>query len=417
MSKAKQQKQGERNNKEKISRASRRQRKEAKNKRKFILIAVLLIGVVLAAGGIFNLPYINVARRGGEWLADKITASPGKAEKSPQYLFLTPPLGGTALSGDVSALFAIYKGSGQEREIMDMTLLTYNTDSKQGEIYILSETAAAFNASGQKVDLSQALKNEGGIDLLRNTVGNISGLNVDYLVLLGFDGTVQMFQDLGLPPLVLMNSIILKNPVSGDTSHLSKGQEIGDADRLVSYLLAYDVAERRDARLERARGYIPEALYALKGKNRSQLEESLSSMGGELTLNPASKSPAEDQMYLASMIQAFAALDANSLAVKAIPKVEVLNGCGVPDLGKKIGDQLTSFGVPLAGTGGNAKVTVDGQEFNDFSHQKSTIIYRRDDPRVKAYAKYLGVLMSVEEVTYDSSPGPDIVFITGKDKA
>ncbi len=414
MSEDKQQKDVEKKDKEKLSRVSRSQKKQAKKKRRFILLIILLVVVVLGAGAAFNLPYINVARRGGKWLADKISGSSENQENKSQYLFLTQPQSGKILTGIVSSLVAVYMGNGQDRTILGMALLSYDADLKEGLIYILSEGATAYNASGQKIELSQAIKNEGGLDLLRNTAGNIAGLNIDYVVLLGFDGAEQMVQELALPPLLLSDKIVVDNPTNGDLSHLSGGQEIGDADRIVSYLLSYDSNSKREARLERAKAYFPNALDGLQGKTLDQLAEGLSGLGAEMSLNPAAKTPGEDQKYFASMIEA---LSAAPLTIKAVPRVEVLNGCGIPDLGRKVGDQLTSLGVLVGGTGGNAKITVDGQEYNDFSHQKSSIIYRRDDPQVKAYAEYLGVLVSIDDITYDSNPGPDLVIIAGKDKA
>ncbi len=408
------QKNDEKKDKEKLSRVSRSQQKQAKKKRRLILLIILLVVVVLGAGAAFNLPYINVARRGGKWLADKISASSENQDKKSQYLFLTQPQSGKILTGMVSSLIAVYMGNGQDRTILGMALLSYDTDLKEGLIYILSEGATAYNASGQKVELSQALKNEGGLDLLRNTAGNICGLNIDYVVLLGFDGAVQLVHELALPPLLLSDNTVVDNPTNGDQSHLSGGEEIEDADRIVSYLLSFDSNSKREARLERAKAYLPDALHGLQGKTLDQLAERLSGLGAELSLNPAAKTSGEDQKYFASMIEA---LSAAHLTIKAVPRVEVLNGCGIPDLGRKVGDQLTSLGVLVGGTGGNAKITVDGQEYNDFSHEKSSIIYRRDDPQVKAYAQYLGVLVSIDDVTYDSSPGPDLVIIVGKDKA
>jgi hypothetical protein len=417
LSETKQNKEGEKQDKEKISRVSRSQQKQARKKRRVILVLVLLLVVVLGAGAAFNLPYINIARRGVGWVADKISGSSRKQDNSPQYVFLTQPQTGKALSGTVSTLLGVYKGGGNEKVILGMAVLSYDTDSRQGEYYILSEGATAYDASGQKIELSRALQNEGGLDLLRATVANITGLNIDYVALLGFDGAAQVLQEMKAPPVSVTKDLAITNPVNGDVSHMSEGQEAGDSDRILSYLLAYDSNERREDRLERAKDYLPQLLSLVRGENFSQLESQVAVVVGELSLNPANKTPAEDQEYLASMIQAFAELDQASLAIKVVPRVEVLNGCGIPELGKKVGDQLVSLGVLVAGTGGNAKVIVDGQELNDFSHDKSSILYRKDDPRIKAYAQYLGVLFGIDDVRFDSSPGPDLVLIAGRDKA
>jgi LytR cell envelope-related transcriptional attenuator len=417
VSKAKQQQDAEKQDKEKLSRVSRSQQKQSRQKRRMVLVVILLVVVVLGIGAALNVPYINIARRGVEWASDKISGSSNQHRNSPKYIFFTVPQSGKALSGTVSTLLGIYKGGGKDRIIVGMAVLSYDANLGQGEVYILSEGATAYNAAGQKIELSQALQNDGGLDLLRATVANISGLNIDYVALLGFNGAVQMLQAMQAPGLTIGEDTAVVNPVNGDVSHLFAGQEVGDCDRILSYLLAYDNDDRRRERLERATEYLPEALHVIGSETLSQIEDNVSLAGGELSFNPANKTSQEDQEYLASMIQAFANLSPASLSIKAVPRVEVLNGGGIPELGKKIGDKLTSLGVLVGGTGGNAKVTVDGQEFNDFSHDKSSIIYRKDDPRIKAYAQYLGVLLAIEDVHFDSNPGPDLVVIVGKDKA
>jgi hypothetical protein len=143
----------------------------------------------------------------------------------------------------------------------------------------------------------------------------------------------------------------------------------------------------------------------------------LSSLGEDYTLDPAGGSVDEDRSYLASMLKSFSDLEKGELAVRAVPAVEVLNGCGVPDLGKKVGEQLNSLGVPVAGTAGNAKVVVEGEEVNDFTHEVSTIVYRSEDARVEAFARYLGILLSIEDVKFEPGPETEIVIIAGRDLA
>jgi hypothetical protein len=143
----------------------------------------------------------------------------------------------------------------------------------------------------------------------------------------------------------------------------------------------------------------------------------LSALGEGYLLDPSTGTPEGDRRYLASMLQSFVSLQESELVIRSVPSVEVLNGCGVPDLGSRVGDRLASLGVPVAGTGGNAKVTVDGEEVNDFSHEVSTIIYRSEDPRVKAFAAYLGVLLSIEDVVSEPGPGSEIILIAGRDLA
>jgi hypothetical protein len=420
LSTVKKQKEAATEEKEKYSRASQRHRQEAKKMRRIVLILVLAVGVVLATGAIFNIPYINIARRGGVWLGDKISGETSDKEPAPGYLFLTHPQNSKTLPGDVSTLLLICKGdsgNASQKIVMYLALFTYGTELGEGEVFLIPETTVAYNTSNQKVALSQALKEQGGLDLIRSTVSNMTGLDVDYVITVGFWEAMGAAQNLGLPSIVLRKEVALPNPTNGDVSHLAEGQEIGDTDRLLSYLMASDLKDTRDARLERAKSYLPEMFNALRGRGQAQLEEGLSSLDMADLLVPGTGVVGGDSAYVASMILAFSGLGENKLVISAAPEVEVVNGCGVPDLGKKVGDKLVSLGVAVSGTAGNAKVTVNGEEVNDFSHQVSSIMYRSQERRIEAYARYLGVLMSIGDIKYEPGPGPDVVLVAGKDQA
>ncbi len=409
--------------KEKLSRLSKRHRKEARKRRRAVLVVVLALGAVLAVGALLNIPYINVAREAGAWMGERFSGPRETEELVADYEYFTDPQNGKKYQGEVSVLLGIYKAEGEtgdKRTILGLALLTYDTGNGVGEVYLIPETSVAYDAAGQQTDLGRALQEEGGEDLLRSTVGNMAGSEVDYLLLAEFWEAVRLVQSLGAPPVVLAEKTVLVNPLNGETNYLVAGQEIRDADRLLFYLLATDHLEMWGAfaaRLERAGDYLPQAFHLLGQEGPQGLQEAILPLGEGFRLEPGTGSPQGDGGYLASMLRSYVELDEGELAFKSVPAVEVLNGCGVPDLGKKVGDRLASLGVPLAGTGGNAKVVVDGEELNDFSHQVSTIIYRSQDPRVAAFAAYLGVLLSVDDVRSEPGPGAEIIVIAGKDLA
>jgi len=210
---------------------------------------------------------------------------------------------------------------------------------------------------------------------------------------------------------------VLVNPISNEYSYIDARQEVGDADRIISYLLAGNAEDINVARVKRAGEYLPGAFAVIRGVDISQLQEGLDHLEGDDLIDPSPGSREDELRYLASMIQAFADIEEGKIVYRGVPRVEVLNGCGVPDLGKKVGDELTAKGVAVAGTGGNAKTTVDGEEVNDFSHERSSIIYRSQDKRVVAYAEYLAVLLAINEVNYEPGPGSEVVLIAGRDRA
>lgn len=409
--------------KEKLSRLNKRHQKEARKKRRVLLVVILLVLGVLAVGAVLDIPYINVAREAGSWIGDRFASSDGDEEPAPDYLYFTHPQSSSELEGEVAVLAGIYTGAGQDataREIIYLALLIYDRETGSGETYLIPESSVAYNAAGQQVDLARTLQEQGGEDLLRSTVGNLAGTEVDYLLLVEFWEAVRLLQGLYPPSAVLQENTVFINPVNGETNFLIAGQEIGDADRLLFYLMATDRTDTWvafDVRHERAGEYLPEFFSSLSPQGLEGLGEMLSSLGEDYLLDPGTGSALGDSRYIASMLQSYAELGEGELAVKAVPAVEVLNGCGVPDLGKKVGDRLNSLGVPVAGTGGNAKITVDGEEINDFSHEVSTIVIRSVDPRVEAFARYLGVLLSVEDVVSEPGPGEEIILIAGRDLA
>jgi hypothetical protein len=407
--------------KEKLSRVKKRRKEESRKKRTTIFALALLLAAVLATGAVLDIPYINIVREAGSWVRERFSSAEEKGTQSPEYLFLTHPQSGRRMEGEVSVLLVLYRAGGDgeaQRVVMDLALFIYDTSKDEGEVYLIPESSVAYNAEGQQTELGRALEEEGGESLIRSTVGNLSGAEVDYLLLLDFWEAMRMIQDLALPPVLLADKTVLVNPVNGETNYLVSGQMVGDADRLLFYLLATDKLEAWEAfstRLERAREYIPRALLALGPRGLDGLREMLFPLGEGYLLDPGTGSAEGDSRYLASVLQALAAIEQGNLAVRSVPAVEVLNGCGIPDLGRQVGERLASLGVPVAGTGGNAKITVDGEEINDFSHDTSTVIFRNQSPRVEAFANYLGVLLSVEKIEFEPGPGPEIIIIAGRD--
>lgn len=408
--------------KEKLSRVKKRHRKEARKKRRFVIIALLVIVLVLAVGAILDIPYINIVREAGSWIGERFTSSPQDEEPVPDYLYFTLPESEKELEGEVTVLLGLYETGGDEPEpaILGLALLAYDRDEGTGEIFLIPESSVAYDATGQQTDLRYALQVEGGEDLLRTTVGNLSGSEVDYLLLFDFWQAMRLLQGLQAPGVVTEEETVLVNPLNAETNFIVAEQEIGDADRLLFYLLATDFLERWESftfRQERAEEYLPLFLRQLGPEGLDSLDEMLTSLGEDYLLEPGTGSVDEDRRYMASMLEAFAGLEEADLVVDAVPAVEVLNGCGVPELGRKVGDRLASLGVPVAGTGGNAKIVIDGEEVNDFSHEVSSIIYRSENPRVEAFARYLGVLLSIEDVSSEPGPGQEIILIAGRDLA
>jgi len=405
-------------------RSRARREKRARRIRKAVLALAVLLCAALLAGAVLDIPYLNAVRRAGSWVRERLKGSPEDREgASSDYAFLRNPQSGRTLSGEASVLFVVHMGDWERTplDIMGMALFTLHVGEGEGEIYLIPEEAVAFNEAGEKRKLREILRENNGEDILRSTVENMTGIKVDYLVLCEFWQAVRIVQALEFPPVEMPETIVLVNTLNGETEYLIPGQRIADADRLLLYHLATDITEVWEDyyyRRDRLRDYLPSLLPSM-----AEPEAALSGLladwpqGKLLRLEPGTGSGSGDLAYLVSMLRALRDLPAEKIYCRAVPTVEVLNGCGVPGLGKKVGDRLMSLGVPLSGTAGNAKKVVDGQEVNDFSYQESVIICHNADPRVQAYARYLGVLLSISEVRMEPGSGPEVVVIAGKDMA
>lgn len=409
--------------KERSSRMARHRKKEARLRKRLIVGFLVVLAAVLTAGSFLDLPFINFPRRAYSWVRDRLTASGGTSEKGcPDYLFLTHPQTGKRLEGKVSVLLGVngIQEEGQRGNLLALFLLTYYPDEGKTELFLVPEITTAYNAVGEPIQLKRCPTEEKGEDLMRSTVENMTGLTVDYLVFCDFRKAVLVMQSLDLPPVVLKETTTFNNPVNGETQTLFAGQETRDADRLLFFLLATDRPDFWDGyytRLERVKDYLPEALRAAASREEGRSYGEIFRTGEGLRMVPGTGSAEGDAAYLASMFRAAADSSGREIICRGVPRVEVLNGCGVPELGRMVGERLAGMGVPLAGTGGNAKVMVNGEEVNDFSHQESEIVCRSSDPMARAFARYLGVLLSIEAFREETGPGPQVAIIAGRDMA
>lgn len=402
--------------KEKLSRLAKSKKKKERRRRKILLWTAVIVLACLAAGAFLNIPYINAARRAGDWLGERLFGSPS-GETSPPYAFLVDPGGGRELAGKVDFLFILYRDDSPQRTLLGLSLFTYDTEEGRGEFYLLPEELSVFDVEGREIPLREALAGEGGYDLVRSTAENLAGDELDYTVMLGFKQAVTLLQGLGFPPVEVAEDTVLVNPLNGETNYLFAGHRISDADRLLFFLMATDEGGDFSLRRERLGDYLPGAMQAVAAKGGAAVVEALSALPLEEIVRPSAGDREAAAEGLASLVQALADLGEGSLAFRNLPRVEVLNGCGVPDLGRKVADELASKGVRVSDSTGNAKVVVNGEEVNDFSHQTSLILYRSSDEKVAAFADYLSVLLSVGEVKYEPGPGSEVVLVAGRDLA
>ncbi len=405
---------------EKPSRLARRHRRESRFRKRLAAVLILLVLAALVSGWVLDLPVIGLPRRAWERLRQR-DSGPSGIQESQEYLFQTHPQTGRRLEGDISVLLCLTgrTGEGEAPEVLYLALFTLAPENGGLQAYLVPEVLLTYDASGRPLRLRDSLRGEGGDDLLRSTVGNLAGTEVDYLLRCDLRDAVRIMQSLDLPPVVLEEDAQFRVPLSGEVQSVFGGQRIGDADRLLYYLLAADRADYWDGysrRVERLREYLPRALESLCRGGGGMSPEEVTEGWGSVILVPGTGSAERDASYALSMLRAAAAVQ-GEIACRGVPRVEVLNGCGVPELGRKVGERLADMGIPLGETSRNAKAVVDGEEVNDFSHLESLIVCRSADPRARAFARYLGVQLSVREIKEEPGAGAEVVLIAGKDMA
>lgn len=380
-------------------------RKRRRRKRAIAAVSVLAVVAFLLAGALLDIPHVDFLRS----LLEKIRGGSGGGGVQVRHDFLRLPRSGRVIEGDADVLVALRSGE----EISALLLFTLNPAEGRKEVLLLPERVHTYNSEGAEVPLSRALSEREGRDLLRATAERISGSSVEYLVVYELEGLLRLLDSLSLPPVRSERDLEVIDP-RGGAQRISSGQAVRDSDRVLFYLLAGDADDPLVAREERSRAYLGGLLYALEGLGRERLEELLAAHPPEgFHPDPAEELPA----YLASMVEAACDPVYGELAVRSTPRVEVLNGCGTPQLGGRVAEALRRKGIRVSGSAGNAKVTVDGVEYNDFSHDKSLIRYGKEERRCSAYAQYLGVLLDVTEVVFDPSAGGEVVLVAGRDAA
>ncbi len=384
----------------------RRDQGRRRRRRALVALAALALVALLVVGSLLEIPYLDIVRS----LAGRLLGEPGKVTSQARYDFLRYPRAGGEIEGDVDVLFALRHGD----EVLAILLFTCNPQESRKEFLLLPEGIHAYDAEGAELPLRRTLSGKEGRDLLRAAAGSMSGATVEYLVVYDLEGCLAIMDSLVLPPVRLGEDLEVVDPRDG-RRRISAGQAVRDSDRVLSYLLAGDAADPLAAREERLRSFLGGLLSSLESVGREALEELFATHPPALFYpDPAG---GELPAYLASMVEAACDPSAGEPAVRATPPVEVLNGCGVPQLGAKVAEALARRGIRVSGSAGNAKVTVDGMEFNDFTHEKSLIRYGREERHFSAYAQYLGVLLNVTEVVYDPGVGSRVVLVAGRDAA
>ena len=327
--------------------------------------------------------------------------------------FLVNPLTGQEIrDASINTLVCLT----EEGEVRALLRVSWAEGAAAG-CFILPEGIVGKDQDGTDLSLARALSAKGErTQSLRYMVEGLTGQPVHYVAAIPLKSLLILAEETGFPPVRVARDCEVLNPFTKARESLAAGQVLKDTDRVLAYLLAEGGPDEYAERCERGRAYLPEVLGELAGWPAEALSEALRNPAAPFQLSPAPSGEGGNADYLASLAAAWSRGSASGIAFYEAPRIEVLNGCGVVGAGSAAKAMLESRGYEVAEAGRNAKVVEGGQEFNDFSHQASTLRYAPEDPLVEAYAKYLAMLFKIPKVEC-CGEREGITLIVGSDLA
>lgn len=379
----------------------------------FVLIIVLAVATALVVLMVFKWESVKEA---ADWTGDKISSiwENDDAGRNNSELFLTNPLTGQEFQGDgINTLVAVV----DDKDVIHA--LIYIGWSREGTIkfYWIPENLVGKTQNGNDLRLSQALaEHSNRPGELRYMIESLTGEPVQYVAVVPLKKLLLLAGDMDLPPVKVVSDTEVYNPFTLVREKLSAGQELKDMDRVLAYLLDEGDPNEYAERKRRGILYLQEVLGSLSSWPRDDISTALLKEPGAFTLSPSASAEEERAAYLASLVSAWSESIKSAGEYLSIPEITILNGCGVVGAGNNLKVQLEARGFQVAEASGNAKVVIDGQEYNDFSHQASMIYYTSQDPLAQAQAAYIAVLFSIPKVEHKEG-GKGITIIVGKDLA
>lgn len=388
------------------------ERKKTK-KTLFILVIVLAATAALAVLMVFKWEGVKDA---AGWVGDRISSiwENDDAGRDSGDLFLTNPLTGQEFQDDdINTLVTLVD---DKNVIHALLYIGWNRDGTI-KFFWIPENIVGKTQNGNDIRFSQALvEHPDRPGELRYMIESLTGEPVQYVAVVPLKKLLLLAGNLDLPMVKVAGDTEVFNPFTSVREKLSAGQELKDMDRVFAYLLDEGDPNEYVERERRGIPYLQEVLGNLSSWPRADLSTTLLEEPGAFTLSPSASGEEERAAYLASLVSAWSESIKSGGAYISMPEITILNGCGVVGAGNNLKGLLEARGFQVAEASGNAKVVVDGQEYNDFSHQTSVIYYASQDPLTQAQAAYIALLFSIPKVEYKEG-GKGITIIVGKDLA
>ncbi len=391
------------------SRSSQPVDESKKNGRKKFAIALV---VILLIGGLAALTVLE-----WNWINDKVTSlwedeKPVEAQEA--HLFLTNPTTGQEYQDEtINTVIGLTDDNGVIHGIVE---IGWNRDGTIN-MYWISEGLVGKSQDGKDLSLSDALG--GNIEHpgeLRYIIERITGQTAHYVAVLPIKKALFLFEGLEFPPVEVFSDTQINNIYTQAREKVAAGRTIKDMDRVISYLLDEGGADEYYERVRRSQPYLEEAFSGIAGLSQEDLSAVLEEAPGTFTLSPSGSGEEGRNEYFASLLSAWSDGMVKGSRTVTLPDITILNGCGVVGAGSNLRNLLEGRGFMVADSGGNAKVVVDGQEYNDFSHQTSVLYYGTSDPLKKALAEYVAQLFGIPKVEFKESPD-EITIVVGNDLA
>ncbi len=324
--------------------------------------------------------------------------------------FMEHPLTGQEIEGgSINTAVAVLS---DDNTVLFLAYLRW-TEGEALRVMLLPTSIVGLSTKGEDLTIASALKAGGGNPTeLRYLLEGLAGGAPHYLFLLPVMRLPALGEALELPVARVKADCEAMNPFTASRESLREGMLLRDRDRIISYVMAWGARDPYAESVDRISAYLQDLLLELRDKGIQALNEALLEASGAWEIAPAPPDSEKAAGYAASLLSAWAERD--DVVFSGVPRIEILNGCGVVGAGTAFQRRLESRGFRVAEATRNAKVP--GEDVNDFSYQSSVVFIGDGDALNEAYAQYIARLFRIPRVEYREGVA-DVVIVVGSDLA
>ncbi len=403
-------------------RSFRRLAKKKKRKRRILLITVTVSILAIAFLVFVSIQWPNFGHKlyqPFKWMGEKVSSLWTSDEKpiTPiDDIFFHNPINGQEYEGRwINTLSVIKDG---ENKIHALLYTSFDREDNSTTFFWIPEGVKGKSSDGKDLTLAESLRASGGkLTNLRTMVESMVGEKIHFIIIVDLADLTSIAERLMLPAMIVENKVEVYNPFTGEEQKMYEGQNLKDKESLLAYLLAEREPNQYRARVSRGSSYFPEMFKKLREKDDEKVREELMEISSMISLTPSPKDDSEKAHYLTAMINAWGHKADEGIGCLSVPEIEILNGCGTPGAGLQMKERFEAKGFEVAEAGKNAKILQDGREVNDFSYDKSVIVFHSQERLIESYTRYLAVIFSIGRIEYREGDPGKITMIVGSDLA